>query len=117
MFYGNYLASRRTSTYIPIMKKPVIARSRRASPILVCGKCLKRANDGKDVRRTLKRQLKQQRSADLKAPRVIMTSCFGICPKRAVVMASGQSLRRGEFVLAKDSDEIKDALQILQLPT
>jgi hypothetical protein len=103
--------------YIPVMKNPVIARSRRAGPILVCSKCLKRNSDGKDMRRTLKRQLKQQRSEDLKAPRIVMTGCFGICPKRAVVMASGQSLQRGEFVLTSHSDDIEAAVRILQSDT
>ena len=96
------------------MTKPIIARPRRPSPILICKKCLKRASDGKEVRSTLKRQLKQQRSDTGKPPRVVMTSCFGICPKRAVVMASGQSLQRGEFVLASHGDDVKDALKILQ---
>jgi predicted metal-binding protein len=96
------------------MTKPIIARSRRPAPVLVCKKCLKRASEGKDVRRTLKRQLKTQRTDTAKAPRVVMTSCFGICPKRAVVMASGQSLQRGEFVLASTGDDVTDALKILQ---
>lgn len=100
--------------HIEGMSQPVIARPRRAAPVLVCRKCLKRSSEGKNIRRELKRELKQQRDGNLKAPRLIATSCFGICPKKAVTLASGKSLLNGEYVLVSDAADVGDALKLLQ---
>jgi predicted metal-binding protein len=93
------------------MSRPVVARPRRASPILVCKKCLKRVSDGKEIRRELKHVLKEQREGTLKRPRVVSTSCFGICPKRAVVLASAKSLQNGEYVLVSHRRDVEEALK------
>lgn len=90
---------------------PVVARLRRRTPILVCRKCLKRAPQGGALRKALKAALKQRRDDDSKRkPRLVMASCFGLCPKRAVVVASAATLARGEcLLLAKEGDAEKAA--------
>ena len=102
-------------------KPPAIARPRRAPPVLVCRKCLKRCDDGRAIRRALKAELKQ-RSADatgngapgkLKPPKLVLTGCFGVCPKRAATLASAATLARGEFVLVQDESELRDAVDVL----
>src|SRR5689334_737484 len=96
------------------MSRPIVARQRRASPVLVCRKCLKRSTEGSDVRRALKRELKQRTCAERNSPRLIATSCFGLCPKKAIVLASAHSLGNGEYVLVSDREEVKEALDMLQ---
>ena len=85
-------------------------RPRRTEPVFVCKKCLKRVDDGPALKRALKSELKQ-RSAErgVKRPRVVMTSCMDICPKRAVVAASGATLARGEYLLLGGSDATAEA--------
>jgi hypothetical protein len=99
--------------YIVGMTKTIIARSRRTSPVLVCKKCLKRSPGGSKIRRELKHELKQRFSEKKKSPRLVSTGCFGICPKRAVVLASGRSLRDEEYVLVARRREVEDALERL----
>ena len=104
------------------MSKPsAIARPRRAPPVLACRKCLKRCGDGRAIRRALKAELKQC-SADtagdgearkLKPPKLVLTGCFGVCPKRAVTLASAATLARGEFVLVRDESEARAAVEVL----
>jgi hypothetical protein len=78
----------------------VTIRPRRAKPVLVCRKCLKRSAHGRELKQALKAELKRRSKAlALKRPRLVMTSCFDICPKRAVVVASGTTLNRGEYLL------------------
>lgn len=91
---------------------PVTARLRRRTPILVCRKCLKRAPNGCDLKRALKCALKRS-SSDESKPRMVMTSCFGICPKRAVVVASGATLARGECVLLATATDAEQAAAML----
>lgn len=91
--------------------KPVAtARLRRASPVFVCRKCLSRVADGKKLRKALKGELKH-RGAKLesKGPRVVLTSCFGICPKRAVVTASAATLQSGRYLLLSDASAAAEA--------
>ena len=89
---------------------PVTARSHRPSPILICRKCLKRAANGHAVKRALKSELKAlSRARGEKRPRVVMTGCFGICPKRAVTMASGATLACNEFLLIGDDEQARAA--------
>ena len=95
-------------------KSLVTIRPRRASPVLVCKKCLSRIDDGKQLRRDLKSELKRRSAAqDRKRPRVVLSGCFGICPKRAVVLASGATLARGEYLLASDSHAAVEVAAIL----
>jgi hypothetical protein len=103
-------------THIEGMKNPselMIVKSHRAGAVLVCKKCLKRADDGKSVKRRLKAELKHRTGGNGKRPRTVLTGCFGICPKHAVVMASARTLRRGEFLLVSDRNSISDAADAL----
>ena len=97
------------------MKRPIVASPRRASPLFICEKCLKRSPQGGKIRRTLKSELKHRQDQSKRAPKLIRTGCFGICPKRAVVLANGYSLQKGEYVLVSRRNEIEDALTLLQL--
>ncbi len=98
----------------------MIVRPRRPAPVLVCRKCLKRADEkqhgnGREIKRALKSKLKDRAQASgEKRAKVVLTSCFGLCPKRAVVMTGGASLARGEFVLVKDSGEVGEAVGVLK---
>jgi predicted metal-binding protein len=92
-------------------------RPRRAAPVLVCRKCLKRIADGKNLRRTLKSELKEQSAArGSRRPRVVMTECLDICPKRAVVVASAATLARGEYLLLGSSEGAAEAAALLMPP-
>jgi hypothetical protein len=90
-----------------------IARSRRGSPLLVCKKCVKRCAGGADIKRSLKAALKSRRDKITKPPRLVSTTCFGICPKRAVVVASGASLCNNEYLLVSTSDDAVAAVDAL----
>ncbi|MES2028071.1 MAG: hypothetical protein V4477_02735 [Pseudomonadota bacterium] len=55
----------------------------------------------------------------MKSPRVVLTSCLGICPKRAVVVASAATLQGGQYLLlsgAEDSAEAVTALMPDRMP-
>lgn len=93
--------------------QPMIVRARRAAPVLVCRKCLKRSDEGAEVRRALKSEIKASRPEGGKAAKLVMTGCFGLCPKNAIVVASGASLQRQEYVLVADRDQVPRALALL----
>src|SRR3569833_2678254 len=61
--------------------------------VFVCRKCLKRSDDAKTIGRALKSEVKRHAGDREKPARVIKTSCFGICPKRAVVVTGGAAAR------------------------
>ncbi|WP_245454435.1 hypothetical protein [Bradyrhizobium sp. RP6] len=42
-----------------------------------------------------------------------MTGCFGLCPKTSIVLASGASLSRQEYVLVADRAQVPRALALL----
>jgi predicted metal-binding protein len=93
---------------------PVTIRPRRATPVLVCKKCLTRVSDGAKIKRLLKVELKQRASArGEKGARVVTTSCLGICPKRAVVVTSAALLHRGEYLMIKDRDAVEETIERL----
>jgi predicted metal-binding protein len=93
---------------------PTTLRLRRAEPILVCKKCLKRIDGGSKLKRALKSEVKRRGTGPAKRrSRIVMTSCFGICPKRAVVVASGSTLKRGEYLLLPDVDSGAAAVALL----
>jgi hypothetical protein len=78
----------------------------RPGPVLVCRKCLKRMPDGGKLRRRLKVSLKHHGAGQKKGrARLVLTNCFGICPKHAVVTASAATLARREFLLIRDCSE------------
>lgn len=87
-------------------KKPSLRalELRRPGPVLVCRKCLGRMADGGKLRRRLKASLKERSGGQKKKrARLILTNCFGICPKDAVVTASPATFARGELILVQDS--------------
>jgi predicted metal-binding protein len=87
---------------------------RRAQPVLICKKCLKHSADGPKIKRALKSELKRRSIAQgTKRPRIVRTGCLGICPKRAIVIATGATLDRGEDLLLADIDSIADAATLL----
>ncbi|WP_441235837.1 hypothetical protein [Bradyrhizobium sp. 930_D9_N1_4] len=92
---------------------PMLVRPRRAAPVLVCKKCLKRSDEGRDVRRALKSELKAARREGTKPAKLVMTGCLGLCPKKSIVLASGASLKRQEYVLVEASDQVPRALEML----
>jgi predicted metal-binding protein len=100
-------------TVLPQRQSTVVRPVARA-PVLVCKKCLARSDEGQQLKRSLKSELKR-RSDELsrQRPRVVKASCFGICPKRAVVLASGATLQRGEYVLVREGDSLSEAVAIL----
>jgi len=100
-------------------KTPDIATIRpcRAEPVFVCKKCLKRIDDGPALKRALKSELKQRSATrGIKRPRVVMTSCMDICPKRAVVAASATTLARGEYLLLGKDGGTAEAAALLMRP-
>jgi hypothetical protein len=102
--------------YIPGMPKSslVTVRARRSGPVLVCKKCLKRVEGGDKLKRRLKAELKRNGGGQKnRRPRLVLTGCFGICPKRSVAMASANTLRRNEFVLLSDPELVEDAAAML----
>ena len=83
----------------------------------MCRKCLSRVADGRALKRTLKSELKQpSRAQAMKRPRVVLTTCLGICPKRAAVVANGASLHRGEYLLLEDEESVREVIGMLMQP-
>ena len=92
------------------MQKIVVVRPRRAPPIFVCRKCLKRSRDAKEIKRALKSETKRRAGDRLKPGRVIQTRCFGIGPKRAVVLTGGAAAGNGDYVLISSATEATAAI-------
>ncbi|MCK1360494.1 hypothetical protein [Bradyrhizobium sp. 199] len=97
----------------PKSASPMLVRPRRAAPVLVCRKCLKRSDEGREVRRALKSELKASKRDGNKPAKLIVTACFGLCPKKAIVVASGASLARQEYVLVADRGQVARVLELL----
>ena len=90
--------------------KIVTARPRWGGAILVCSKCIRRHDAGKDLQRALKGHVKAATAPGARKVRIIKTACLGLCPKRAVVLASPVTLARGEVVVARAKGDIAGAL-------
>lgn len=91
-------------------------RLQRPGPVLVCRKCLKRIADGGKLKRRLKAGLKEASTGQKKRrARLVLTNCFGICPKKAIVTGSAATFSQGEFLLISDSskESIKQATTAL----
>ena len=72
--------------------------------------------DGGKLKRRLKAGLKQRKGGQKKGrARLVLTNCFGICPKDAAVTASAATFARGEVLLIRDCSEesIKQATAAL----
>ncbi|MFT3940755.1 (2Fe-2S) ferredoxin domain-containing protein [Rhodopseudomonas sp.] len=82
--------------------------------MLICGKCLSKIDGGKKLKQALKAELKRAAAArGGKRPKLVTTSCLGICPKRAVVTASAGTLAWGEYVLVEDRAAANSASKLL----
>jgi predicted metal-binding protein len=97
-----------------MMKKIIVVHPRRAPPVFVCRKCLKRSDDAKGITRALKSELKRSVGDREKPARVIKTSCFGICPKRSVVMTGSAAAGHGDYVLISSGTEVSTAIERLR---
>jgi hypothetical protein len=61
---------------------------------------------GGKLRRRLKASLKQRNAGQKKGrARLVLTNCFGICPKDAVVTASAATFARSKLLLIRDCSE------------
>lgn len=72
--------------------------------------------DGGKLRRRLKASLKERGGGQKKKrAKLILTNCFGICPKDAVVTASAATFARGELILIQDcsGEAIEQATEAL----
>ncbi|MGU3359409.1 (2Fe-2S) ferredoxin domain-containing protein [Methylobacterium sp. M6A4_1b] len=70
-----------------------LARAGFSELVLVCGKCVKRQGLKKgSVRRQLRRELKARVTA--RKLRVVEVGCLGPCPKRALAVATADSLAK-----------------------
>lgn len=83
--------------------------------MFVCRKCLKRSDDAKGIKTAIKHATKRAQRPGVKPSRVVMTACFGLCPKRAVVVTGGTGAARGEYCLVSSANEVDGALALLQL--
>jgi predicted metal-binding protein len=101
------LSSRALHPYMRGMAKnisPVVVKTRRADCVFVCRKCLDRIDHGGKVKPRLKAALAPAVAVPgQRRQKIVMTSCFGVCPRRAVVCASPETLGQGEVVLLADA--------------
>lgn len=67
--------------------------------VLVCGTCARRAGR-KGLRSDLKSGLKT--ASDHRRVKVAETGCLGLCPKRAIVVATPADLARGAAFVLRD---------------
>jgi len=101
-------------TIMPTKSSLTIARPKRPPLVLICGKCLSKIDGGKKLKQALKSELKQRAATQGgKRPKLVTTSCLGICPKRAVVTASAATLQKGEYVLVDDAKRAGEAVAVL----
>ena len=69
---------------------------------------------GKKVKSALKKQVRRQTAGQAaKGPKLVETGCLGICPKSAVTVASVATLRRGQYLLLKDKEQAREAVERL----
>lgn len=96
-------------------KKPLVTiRPRRPPPVLLCGKCLRRVDEGKRLKSALASEIKHScKRSGMKRPKLLVTKCLGICPKHAVVAASAATLIKGEYLLLRHRDDATEAVSIL----
>ncbi len=80
-------------------------RIKRREIVFVCGKCLRRHDDGKAIRKTLKTRAK---AVDAK---MVRASCFGVCPKHAIAIVTRTSMATGRVLILTDASVIEKALR------
>ena len=88
-------------------RAPTAVQPRWSGAVFVCGKCAKRHDDGKALRRALKRALRDKAGAHHRRKlRIFKTECVGLCPKQAIVVASAATLVDGEVLLIRDERDV-----------
>jgi hypothetical protein len=93
---------------------PIVARPKRPPCMLVCAKCVKKADEGRAIRKALKAQLDQTAKASgRRSGKLIATKCMGLCPKQAVTLASGVTLSRGELLIVRGAADVQAAVALL----
>lgn len=93
---------------------PLVARPKRPPCVLICAKCVKKAENGRAIRKAVKAELSQRAMAAGRRPgKLIETRCMGLCPKRALTLASGATLARGELLVVKGTADVPAALEAL----
>lgn len=91
-----------------------VARPKRPPSMLICAKCVRKADEGRLIKKGLKAELAQRAAAAGRRPgRLIETKCMGLCPKQAVTLASGATLSRGELLVVKRAGDVPAALERL----
>ena len=99
---------------MPITTKLYVARPKRPPCLLVCAKCVRKADDGKAIRKALKTELGERATRNgRRSGKLIETKCLGVCPKQALTLASGASLARGELLVVKKVADVPAALEAL----
>jgi predicted metal-binding protein len=86
--------------------------------VLVCRKCSRKLDGGfgKDGSASLRSELKQalREAGRRRQVRVVETSCFSVCPKRAVSVMQGG--RPGEILVVPAGTDGEDVLRRLDPP-
>jgi predicted metal-binding protein len=90
----------------------IVAKIKRPSPIFVCAKCVRKADAGQAIRKAIKTEVKRLWRGT-KPPRIVETKCLGICPKRAVAVASAATLREGKLLILQSSQDASEAIAML----
>jgi hypothetical protein len=86
-----------------------LAKAGRRDLLLVCGECVRRAEGGTATARALKAA-----AGEAGRPvRVVRTACLGLCPKRAVAVASGATLARGRLAVVAGPEAAARAVDLL----
>lgn len=80
------------------------------TPVFVCRKCVARHPKGRKLQAALKHGLK---SLPAVRSRMVLTSCFGICPKRAIVAASRATLASASCLLVARQNDVGEAISKL----
>jgi hypothetical protein len=94
---------------------PFVVRPKRPPSVLVCAKCVRKVDGGRAVRKALKAGLTERAEAVGQRPgKLIETKCMGLCPKRAVTLASGDMLARGELLIVRSAADVPVALELLR---
>ncbi|MDX7952885.1 (2Fe-2S) ferredoxin domain-containing protein [Lichenihabitans sp. Uapishka_5] len=91
----------------------IVARPKRPLAVLICGKCVRKAGEGQAIRKAVKAALSDQATADRRPGKLVETKCLGLCPKRAVALAGGASLARGELLVVKRAADVPAAIEAL----
>ena len=82
--------------------------------LLVCGKCSKKLGaEGKALRKTLKHAVKEHLGKG--QVRVVKTSCFDVCPKGAVTIASAGKQSPLTIAVAQPDAAPEEILAVLGL--